>query len=181
MAYYLCKDTTYFRFTHKTFCSNPALCLKSQIGQNPASDKQDICNFAPNSKNHPTTMKELFLVFLGGGAGSVCRYLASLLIGRNIASAFPWPTLSVNLFGCLLIGLLYTLSERCSLAQEYRLLLTVGLCGGFTTFSTFSNEALLLLRSGMHWQFACYVCGSVALGLAGVFAGLWAGGKILQA
>lgn len=116
MAYYLCKDTTYFRFTHKTFCSNPALCLKSQIGQKPASDKQDICNFAPNSKNHPTTMKELFLVFLGGGAGSVCRYLASLLIGRNIASAFPWPTLSVNLLGCLLIGLLYTLSERCSLA-----------------------------------------------------------------
>lgn len=126
-------------------------------------------------------MKELFLVFLGGGAGSVCRYLASLLIGRNIASAFPWPTLSVNLLGCLLIGLLYTLSERCSLAQEYRLLLTVGLCGGFTTFSTFSNEALHLLRSGMHWQFACYVCGSVAFGLAGVFAGLWAGGKILQA
>lgn len=97
-------------------------------------------------------MKELFLVFLGGGAGSVCRYLASLLIGRNIASAFPWPTLSVNLLGCLLIGLLYTLSERCSLAQEYRLLLTVGLCGGFTTFSTFSNEALHLLHSGMHWQ-----------------------------
>ena len=53
MAYYLCKDTTYFRFTHKTFCSNPALCLKSQIGQNPASDKQDICNFAPNSKKSP--------------------------------------------------------------------------------------------------------------------------------
>lgn len=53
MAYYLCKDTTYFRFTHKTFCSNPTLCLKSQIGQNPASDKQDICNFAPNSKNQP--------------------------------------------------------------------------------------------------------------------------------
>lgn len=126
-------------------------------------------------------MKELFLVFLGGGAGSVCRYLASLLISRNITSAFPWPTLSVNLFGCLLIGLLYTLSERCSLGQEYRLLLTVGLCGGFTTFSTFSNEALHLLRSGMHWQFAGYVCGSVALGLAGVFAGLWAGGKILQA
>lgn len=53
---------------------------------------------------------------------------------------FPWPTLSVNLFGCLLIGLLYTLSERCSLAQEYRLLLTVGLCGGFTTFSTFPTK-----------------------------------------
>ena len=107
--------------------------------------------------------------------------LTTYLIGRNITSAFPWPTLSVNLLGCLLIGLLYTLSEHCSLAQEYRLLLTVGLCGGFTTFSTFSNEALHLLRSGMHWQFACYVCGSVALGLAGVFAGLWAGGKILQA
>ena len=81
--------------------------------------------------------------------------LTTYLIGRNITSAFPWPTLSVNLFGCLLIGLLYALSERCSLAQEYRLLLTVGLCGGFTTFSTFSNEALHLLRSGMHWQFAC--------------------------
>lgn len=53
MAYYLCKDTTYFRFTHKTFCSNPALCLKSQMDQIPASDKQDICNFAPNSKITP--------------------------------------------------------------------------------------------------------------------------------
>ena len=116
-------------------------------------------------------MKELFLVFLGGGAGSVCRYLASLLIGRNITSAFPWPTLSVNLFGCLLIGLLYTLSERCSLAQEYRLLLTVGHCGGFTTFSTFMNENLSLLRFGNFAYVALYTGGSVVIGLFAVYLG----------
>ena len=117
-------------------------------------------------------MKELFLVFLGGGAGSVCRYLASLLIGRNITSAFPWPTLSVNLFGCLLIGLLYTLSERCSLAQEYRLLLTVGLCGGFTTYSSLATDTGVLFRDGLPWVAIAYSLGTVLLGACATWAGI---------
>ena len=124
-------------------------------------------------------MKEVFLVFLGGGAGSVCRYLISLFIGKHVPQGFPWPTLSVNLLGCLAIGLFYAWSERWAISPEYRLLLTVGLCGGFTTFSTFSNEALQLLKGNMHGLFACYVFASIILGLAGVFAGLWAGQKYL--
>ena len=122
-------------------------------------------------------MKETLFVFIGGGAGSVCRYLASLFVGRTAGSVFPWPTLAVNILGCLLIGLFYAWSERWTLPQEYRLLLTVGLCGGFTTFSTFSNEALQLLRTGLFGWFACYVGCSLVLGLTGVFFGLWVGQK----
>lgn len=107
-------------------------------------------------------------VFIGGGIGSVLRYAIGLCIG---AAAFPWATLAVNICGSLAIGLFGGWSERFAWTEAVRLALMVGLCGGFTTFSTFSKESLALVQSGRWCTFAAYALGSVALGLAAVAAG----------
>lgn len=126
-------------------------------------------------------MKELFYIFLGGGTGSVLRYSIHLLIkNRELSTAFPWATFSVNLIGSLLIGLFYTLSTKLTLTQEIRLLLTVGLCGGFTTFSTFSYENLTLLKEGMYSTFILYISSSIILGILATLAGIFIGKEILQ-
>ena len=102
-------------------------------------------------------MKEIVFIFLGGGAGSVFRYLLHLSMnGRGLLPGFPWSTFTVNVLGSLLIGIFYALS-RFHLSNETRLFLTVGLCGGFTTFSTFSGESLFLLKEGMYLTLVSYV------------------------
>jgi len=117
-------------------------------------------------------MKELLWVFVGGGLGSVLRYGVSLLQGRPVTDGgFPWATLSVNVVGCLLIGALTALCARQVLGNDLRLLLVVGLCGGFTTFSTFGNEALTLIRNGAWGMAAAYVLISVLGGLLAVALG----------
>ena len=99
-------------------------------------------------------MKELIYIFLGGGTGSVLRYyVQELLHERIIPYSFPWATFTVNIFGSFLIGLFYALSARFNLSPEMRLLLTAGFCGGFTTFSTFSNDGLTLLKGGFYGTF----------------------------
>ena len=85
-------------------------------------------------------MKEIAYIFIGGGVGSVLRYLAQISINERMSGIgfpFSWGTFIVNIAGSLLIGLFYSISERWNLSMEMRLLLTTGLCGGFTTFSTF--------------------------------------------
>lgn len=118
-------------------------------------------------------MKSLVLIFLGGGTGSVLRYLLAQSIYHRGATNFPWGTFAVNLLGCILIGVFYTLASRIHLSNDIRLMLTIGLCGGFTTFSTFSNESLQLLKSGLYSSFFIYVTGSVVLGILGVMLGVW--------
>ena len=116
-------------------------------------------------------MKEILFVFLGGGAGSVLRFLTSvcwqrLAVMPSFAAMWlPWHTLIVNVVGCFLIAVFYIMSERCNLSAETRLLLTTGLCGGFTTFSTFSHEGLQLLRNGQYAAYAAYFGLSLLLGL----------------
>lgn len=118
-------------------------------------------------------MKELICVFIGGGAGSVLRYLVSLCWRQlAVACAFPWPTLLVNVLGCFLIGVFYQQSDRWGLSPEVRLLLTTGFCGGLTTFSTFSYESMQLLRGGMYWLFGGYCLLSVLLGLGAVLVAI---------
>lgn len=114
-------------------------------------------------------MKEILLVGAGSFAGGVLRYLVSLMIKWS-GSGFPWATFTVNILGCLLIGLLWGWGSR-SLSPQLVLLLSVGLCGGFTTFSTFSKESLMLLQGGSWLMFALYVGGSIALGIGATAIG----------
>lgn len=100
------------------------------------------------------------------------RYAVQLFIHERLTPyTFPWATLTVNIIGSFLIGLFYAVSARFNLSEEIRLLLTAGLCGGFTTFSTFSNDGLALLRQGEVAMFAVYTILSIILGITAAFAG----------
>ena len=119
-------------------------------------------------------MMKILCVFLGGGIGSLLRYGIQELSRKPLADAvFPWGTFGVNVTGSFLIGLFYALSFRFPVPAELRLFLTVGLCGGFTTFSTFSNEGILLLKHEFYGLFFLYALSSVASGLLAVLAGGW--------
>ena len=114
---------------------------------------------------------KILLVAVGSGLGGVLRYLVPGWIGA--AKGFPWATLTVNVVGSLLIGLLSGLLARHggSSAEAIRCLSVVGFCGGFTTFSTFSNETFRLIESNQWLSAAVYVGLSVVAGLAAVFLG----------
>ena len=116
-------------------------------------------------------MKDLLLIGLGSCLGGMARHLVGLG-ARHWGLASLWGTLAVNLLGCLLIGLLAGLFARhpnVSLAAQR--FLTIGVCGGFTTFSTFSRDGLTLWQEGRLPAFALYVGGSVVAGLVAVAAG----------
>lgn len=116
--------------------------------------------------------RTLLYIFLGGGTGSVLRYCVQAALNeRMLAHSFPWATFTVNVLGSFLIGLFYALSARFNLSAEVRLLLTTGLCGGFTTFSTFSNDGLLILKQGFYGTFFLYTLLSITLGIAAALAG----------
>jgi len=118
-------------------------------------------------------IKTLLLVGAGGFLGSISRFLASRLIQSNLPSAFPFGTFFVNITGCLLIGIIYGFSDRSSLLTPgWKMFLAAGFCGGFTTFSTFANENLALLRDGNFFHFAIYTGLSVFLGITATFFGV---------
>jgi CrcB protein len=117
-------------------------------------------------------IKLLFIIGTGSFIGGVSRYLSSRFIQNTIISAFPFGTFAVNLFGCFLIGLIYGMAERGNISSsEWRMFLTVGFCGGFTTFSTFTSENLVLLKDGNFFHFALYTSLSVFLGLTSTYFG----------
>ena len=113
-------------------------------------------------------IRNLLLVALGGAVGSVGRYL----ISKWLEDGFPWGTLTVNIVGCLLIGLLTGLVTKGSLTPEMKLLLVTGFCGGFTTFSTFANESFTMMKTGDAVLSAVYIGVSVAAGMLAVYVGL---------
>lgn len=118
-------------------------------------------------------IKTLLLIGTGGFLGSVSRFIASRFMQDNFPSAFPFGTFIVNITGCLLIGLIYGMSERSSLpGPGWKMFLAVGFCGGFTTFSTFANENLAMLRDGDFFRFFLYTGLSVFLGIAATFLGV---------
>ena len=107
------------------------------------------------------------LIFLAGG-GSLLRYVIGLALP---SSFFPWTTLGINVIGSFAIGLFGGLGSRVGWSESLQLAFTVGLCGGFTTFSTFSKEALSLATAGRWGAFSLYIIGSIALGLVATAAG----------
>lgn len=116
-------------------------------------------------------IKNIALIGAGSFIGGAARYLVSLMM-KGISKGFPWATLAANLLGCFLIGLLWgVFSRSASEGSNWALFLTVGFCGGFTTFSTFSKEALMMLQAGNFWGFAGYVGISVIAGIALVASG----------
>src|SRR5438309_8219790 len=117
--------------------------------------------------------RSILLVGVGGFVGSVVRYLVAVLFAGQISSVFPFATLTVNIVGCFLIGILFALSDRGNLlSPEWRILLTTGFCGGFTTFSTFSYESLRLIQDGEFLYLMAYVLLSVVIGLAATYFGI---------
>ena len=116
-------------------------------------------------------VKNILLVGLGSFVGGVLRYLISLLL-RPSMGGFPWGTFVVNIVGCLLIGALWGAMGRWpNFSSRISLLIGMGFCGGFTTFSTFSKEGLALLQAGSYGLFAAYVFGSIAVGILAVTLG----------
>lgn len=118
-------------------------------------------------------MKQILLVFIGGGAGSALRYLVGKWL-NNLHTTIPYGTLLVNVVGSLFIGVILGYAVKSStFSENYTLLLATGFCGGFTTFSAFSYENHFLLKSGDYFSFLSYTFGSVFLALAAVFIGLF--------
>jgi CrcB protein len=118
-------------------------------------------------------MERLLIIGLGGGIGAIMRFILSSIVQEKLNNAsFPFGTLVVNITGCLLIGWLSYLSDvRGIIDSEWRAFLFIGLLGGFTTFSTFSNETMNLLRGGEYIQSLLNVILHLFLGLSAVIAG----------
>jgi fluoride exporter len=117
-------------------------------------------------------VKILLIIGSGSFLGGISRFLASKYVQNSVVSGFPYGTLIVNILGCFLIGLFYGISERYNwMNQEWKMFLTVGFCGGFTTFSTFANENMAMLRDGEFFHLALYTCLSVFLGFTAVWTG----------
>ena len=119
-------------------------------------------------------MGGFLIVFLGGGLGAALRHGVNLLSARLFGSAFPWHTLIENVTGSLVMGVLagYFAFKADPSSQHWRLFLTTGILGGYTTFSAFSLDSVLLYERGEMALAALYVLASVALSIGGLFAGL---------
>ena len=118
-------------------------------------------------------MKNVLLVALGGGIGSVSRYLCQRWFAFHYLHPIPWATLLVNIVGCLLIGIFWGLSFRSFESNEsWKLFLMTGLCGGFTTFSAFTLEGIGLIKEQKLLLFFGYVATSVIVGLFATWLGM---------
>ena len=118
-------------------------------------------------------MKIVLLVGLGSFIGGISRYLVTLFVQNKFLSSFPYGTLAVNIIGCFLIGVIYGFSDRGSMNPEWRIFLATGIMGGFTTFSSFSNETVSMLRDAQYGFAMLYVSSSVVIGLLATLGGIF--------
>ena len=118
-------------------------------------------------------MKQLLLVFLGGGLGSCLRYVFSTFFNSS-NTGIPYGTFLANIVGSLIIGIILGIAAKNeTLSQNTILFLATGFCGGFTTFSSFAYENHVFLKTGDFTAFALYTIGSFIIGFAAVFFGIW--------
>lgn len=117
-------------------------------------------------------MKIILSIGIGSCLGGLSRYFISQFIQNKFLSAFPYGTMAVNIAGCFLIGIIFGLSERGNVSMLWRLFLVTGFLGGFTTFSSFSNETVALVRDGQVWHAFIYISCSVIIGLTATFTGI---------
>ena len=114
------------------------------------------------------------VVFLGGGLGAALRHGINLALARLLGGGFPYATFFINVSGSFVMGLIAAwFAFKGDASQHWRLFLTTGILGGYTTFSTFSLDSALLLERGAYAQAAVYVVGSALLSILALFAGLW--------
>ncbi|QSE97373.1 fluoride efflux transporter CrcB [Fulvivirga lutea] len=116
-------------------------------------------------------IKNILLVGLGGFIGSTLRYVTYLFIDKRFELTFPLSTFTVNIIGSFLLGIIMSLAAKDLLNEPMRLLLAVGICGSFTTFSTFALENLNLLSGKEVFTSFLYIAASVVLGIGAAFAG----------
>ena len=115
----------------------------------------------------------ILAVATGGALGSVMRYLVGIGSARAFGTDFPWGTLIINVTGSFLIGIFVALfTTKWNLPQAARIFLTVGICGGYTTFSTFSLDAWYLIERGQTWASAAYMIASVVLSVGALIAAI---------
>jgi fluoride exporter len=117
--------------------------------------------------------RTILIVGIGGFIGSVLRYLGQLAAGKIFSPSFPMGTFLINILGCFFIGIVFAMSEKGNLlTAEMRLFLAVGFCGGFTTFSTFASDNLMMLKDNSVGLLLLNVLGSVVLGILAVYLGI---------
>jgi CrcB protein len=115
----------------------------------------------------------LWFIAAGGALGSVCRFLLTGVVQRQLGTGFPYGTLVVNVTGSLLLGILLRYSlDTPGVSPEARALLATGFCGGYTTFSAFSYETMALLQAGDYRRAVGYAVASVVISLLAMYAGL---------
>lgn len=117
-------------------------------------------------------MLNVLAVFIGGGIGAVLRYLTGVLFVQYLKFHLPLPTFVVNVVGCFILGFVYVLClEKFQLNPALKLLITVGFCGGLTTFSTFSFEIFDMIQNVQYIHAALYTIGSLVIGVLAVLLG----------
>lgn len=118
-------------------------------------------------------LRTILIVGAGGFIGSVMRYLVQFYMEKGLSTTFPWGTLIANIAGSFIIGIVFALAQKGNLlSAEWRLFLAVGICGGFTTFSSFAYNNLTMLKEQAYGQFILNVGGSLFFGLLAVYLGM---------
>lgn len=118
-------------------------------------------------------LRTILIVGTGGFIGSVMRYLVQVFVERGMASTFPWGTFIANIAGSFIIGIVFALAEKGNLmSAEWRIFLAVGICGGFTTFSSFAYNNLMLLKENAFGPLLWNVGGSLFFSILAVYLGI---------
>jgi CrcB protein len=124
-------------------------------------------------------MREIALIFFGGGLGSVVRFTLGKWINSLHQQHFPWGTFVVNAIACLVVGLVIGLADHKQIiSPNARIFWVIGFCGGFSTFSTFSVETISLIQNGFHLSSTLYIASSLFLCLSATYVGLFLGEQV---